>query len=724
MRLIKIISILIANILIVSSLMLSVSAEDQIDTVVDASFNIELVSATDFKTSIIMSVLQATAFGTTYDQTEIIGLATSTDRDDIEALGVIKNNLHLSLYNQIKDIFEKAEIIVLNDKPTYSDGKFHEEYSVNITSSYFEIDEEIDSYELVNGLLDMGAVLNYNINLQAEEGWNNTYLFDLGTKYSLSITNGNYNHLENTINWIVRNGVGTQPNIEADLSFKEMNPTTTESQEEDIFLDFVLDSTNKTTSFQSNIMVKTIDISQYDIIPSFITNLTHVTSDGIRLLEKNQMINWEKIYEKTIQPMEDLIKTSVETQIFNQSLNIAFDWDEGTINNTSPYEVQKMDDDPPVTAILRDDDIKLKIFNIPVRGLFGLINSGATTSVKSSDINFGDNLNNIGYQYNISLMMPTDIILNQKNIFTWNDTLKFSGNFSSEKAKAYSSENIDTTIVIDIENTDLNLLSIFSGSTELTFGLDIEQIRNYNVTELPEEFSLPEKIKINFLNSDALRLCIDEKIFTENMISDFLNSEKNLFENRIATIISGLEISGNTDRNVFDNSLTWDEDIGNMDSKTPVTTHIQSYTSHPINLDLSVIPPGFKIRNQRYTFSGIENQSVTYKMFFPKGVSIHTEDDQGKSRTRETQDGQFYIEVFFSPADSNLTIDVSCEITPSILFILGVLMPCFVALFIAIILIVVIVLLRRRRKSRPIPVVVEESHQENEDYYPPAPGSK
>ena len=108
-------------------------------------------------------------------------------------------------------------------------------------------------------------------------------------------------------------------------------------------------------------------------------------------------------------------------------------------------------------------------------------------------------------------------------------------------------------------------------------------------------------------------------------------------------------------------------------------------------------------------------------------INIDADDSYGKTKLGELKDGRQYIELSFLPSESDTIVNVSCIMTPSILFILGVFMPCFVAFFITLILIIVIILVRKRRKGTK-PVVTEEVEPqgyENEDFYvPPPPNSK
>jgi hypothetical protein len=707
-----------------------VSGQDSTGTFVDATFNIEMQSATDFKISVAMDVDRITVFGMTYDHDDIQDLAASSDVSDIEDMGAIKLSLSQLLESQLASTFKDSPVNTVTVKPTYGSGVFSSEYIVNLSSDYFGLNETIDAYELINGLLDMGAILDYDFELYAESGWNNTYVITLGQRIDYSGTNGVVD--EDTIRWVVRNSKGTQPSFSADLLVRGRTPTTV-LKNEDVFLDFELDSRGVKTSLISNIQVSGMDIEQYDVLPDFITNLTYIPSDGIRLLIANGLLSNDEVYETTIKPIESDLVPTIESSLFNQSLDVVFSWDETTTADIlDPYNVENMDSDPPITASLTDNDVNLLLYDFPIRAVFGLVNSGAIANVSGMDINFGDNLYKIGYPYSISLLMPEDVSLKGDNVFTWNDTIVFSGEFISDNATSYTEEEISTVVEIEVESTDLNLISILTGKTELTFGMYMEEKRDYNVTTLPEEFMLPEKISLSYLNSDAFRLCIEESVFSQESTDNFLSSEKQDFERRMKSIIPGIEIKGNINRNYFENSLQWDGDINNMGEDIPVKTASYAHISHPVLFSLNFIPPGVEVPTQLYNFSSIHNQTVTYRMIFPSGLQISATDSLGKTKEKQTSDGREYFEITLTPDDGDYIV-VSCEITPSGLFILGLFTPCIISIFITFILIILIIILRRKRKGRkkPAPVIYEEPMEEEpasieeEDYYiPPPPGSK
>jgi hypothetical protein len=660
---------------------------------------------------------------------------TNEDIKDIsntnaEQMGAIKYALKTMIFDQIKTTFINAKVTSSIDLLKYENYNFYDEYLVNLTSNYFSLNQTINSYELINGILDIGALVRYDLSLKADPGWDVTYSFNLGEKLDYQLTDGEINN--NIIEWTVKNIDGTQPPLPAFFVLSKKNPTTIE-EKEDIFIKLILDSQQEPVSFESEIVVKSLSIENYDFLPGFITNIEFVPSDSIRLFVKNNMLSWDDIYLKTIKPVQENIKNILEESVFNQTLTFTFNWDNTTTYDCSePFNIDKMNKNPPVKALLKDNEIQLILNDISSKALFGLVNAGAKSNITPNTINFGKDLENLNYNYNITLKMPHDIYINNENIYTWDNINKsLLGLMSSKKSPEYKQPTINSIIEIEVETTDLNLLSFFTGDTELSLGLKIEEENNYKVTKLPAPFSLPQEINITYLNSDAIRLCIQEKVFKEEEINTFLSNEKDFFEKTINKIIKGLNAKGNINTMTFKNSLQWDNDITKMDDQDPIKTLIYSHTSQPIKFKISIIPPGLKINNQTYKFTGLENQHTTYRIIFPNGIKISLSNDYTKVFINETREGEQYLEITFSPEEANTELDVTISIEPNILFVIALLSPCIIALLIAVIFIIVIIMFRKKRKKRKMPKYTPESAEEttdyeNEDFYipPPPPKSK
>ncbi|MDH7517654.1 MAG: hypothetical protein QHH19_04860 [Candidatus Thermoplasmatota archaeon] len=717
-----------------------VYAEDVIGNDIDANFNIEMISATDFKINVDFIVNKLTLSGSenVYTRNDIKTIASSNQ----ELLGAIKHELQIMLYNTITKTFnttkanKNAVISASNVLPTYENDKFYNSFTVNLSSAFFGMKQIVNAYNFLNGVLNMGAKVNYDINLQAELGWDNIYTIILPASLYCPFTSGSVSG--NKIRWEVKNSDGTQNSRLAKMTIQRYESTPTIPKTEDIKLEFELNTRNiEKTSLKTKIIMKTIDISEYNVLPAFITNLNFLPADGIRLFVENEFISWDKIHETTITPLKDKVISKIESSSLNQTLDMVFNWDLNTTTNCLvPYDTVNMDDDPPVKAEFIDSDINLKICNIPSRVFFGLSKAGAKANISSTDINFGDKLNEIGYPYTGLFYLPNNVTLDGENIYRWNSSKPISGKIDSDGPE-YNEEKIETIVKIELGSTDLNLFSVFTGKTELLLGLYLEEEQNCSVITLPSEFYLPKQISIKYLNSDAIRLCIEENVFTSDDVNNFLNSKKQLFNSLLSGVLTGLKVDGRSDRGEFDRSLVWDKDISRMDDDLPIKVVSYAHSSYSVNLGVSFSPPAFDFSNLIFNFVGQENQKVTYRIVFPKGLSsVEYDDPSGKAFLGKTEDGRYYLETTFDEDESGASTMVTCKMVPSPLFMLSILMPCILSLIIFVILIVVIIVIRRKRrfggkkprvKARKEEEEKEFGGYEEQDYYvppPPPPSSR
>ena len=718
---------LVIIVLLFSSFVIAESAADEIESKVNADIDIDLETATDFNILVTMDVNEITVFSSTYDSESIQTIATS----DLETLGAIKLRLRQLIEEQIESSFEGADITALVEKPTYKNTIFSDGFSVDLTNSFFNINDTINIHDFVNGVLDMNAVVSYTFDFQAEEGWNNTYAMTLPA--SMIPRYANVEIHGGRMEWDVKNGQGSHPTTAAELRLKLVDPTTSGLNSEDIQLDFVLDTEDtRQIGLSSNILVRNIDIRNYGILPDFITELEFVPSDGIRLFENNGMTSWEIFHQNAIKSVEDAIISTIENSTFNQTLDMVFSWDNETTTDCEPlYNITHMDADPAIKAILTDDDVDLKICNESARAIFGLVHAGAEINISSNDVNFGGGFGNIGYPYTGTLYLPDKLRLDGKNTYIWNQSSSISGEFQSEVSPRYSEEDLDAVIEIEMKSADLNLLSLFTGKTELSMGLFLQEGRNYSITTLPNEFVLPDKLYIDYLNADAFRLCVQEQVFSEEDVNTFLTDNVNVFTNRMTSIFSqtAFDVDGHTNQDIFDESVEKDVNITSMTSINPVKVNSYAHSSYPISFGLSFIPPGFEIEEQNFTFQGLQNQDVIYRITFPHDTTVSVEDSLGRVSVATAEDGRKYIEVAFNASESSLEDYVNCKIVPSLIFVLGFFMPCIVSFIIVIILVAVVVILRRKRKGKKIMVVEKDSNiegYEDQDYYvpPPPPSSR
>ena len=730
---IKSIFYVVSILLIFSSLSLSgISIENAPKTVVTGFFSIEMIHGTEFDISVELDVEKIVLTGrdTVYRSTDIEQLANENSL----ILGAIENELSVLISETLSESFKDAEVHAKNVLPTYQNNKFYDNFVVNLTAGFFDLNNSVNSYKLINGIIDMDANITYDMGLYAKKGWNNTYQFILSDDMALiSANTANVDNDNSYITWILKNYDGDNERKDAYIKMHKKTSSMLK-KEEDVFLEYAINSAaSKASNLDIIANLNQVDITEYDVIPSFIEGLNYLPADGVRLFIENDLFSWNELKEKTLDDIKQLIVENIESSKFNQSLDLLFEWNEDTTSNSStPYNLNNMDKNPPVKAIFKDNYVNIKILDINSPAVFGLINSGAVVDIQQTSINFGDKLNKTGYDYNISLLMPEGIKINGKNPFTWDDPSEFSGEITSIDPPEYFEEKISTIIEVEIENVDLNFLSFFTAKPEISFEIKMIQEKNYNITKLPSVFSLPEEISIDFLNSDALRVCIQEDVFKQDEIERLLTRDKNFFEKIAKQTIEDINPKANVDRNTFEDSLSWNQDINDMGYENPVKTSAYSYLSKSERLDIDIVPPDVQIPSQRYNFSGATNQTVIYKIIYPKGLNINANDGYDKAIVKETEDGRQYLEIRFSPDEADMSVETNCAITPSTIFLIGLFTPCIISIFITILLLAVLVLLRKKRGGRRRGVkqrepVYEERNggYEDQDYYiPPPPGSK
>jgi hypothetical protein len=700
------------------------SAEDVPESLVDATFTIEFVTGTDLVVDVTM-----TAYRLTTDHAytaEEIAIASDEER------GALRLSIYLLLKNQINIVFRDADISNF-EMPTYSSGVFNEEFNVKLTSTFFGLNDSVNAESLINGVLDMDAVVTYNLNLVTEPGWNNTFTCILPESINFKSANTDEVSLgTKEITWTLKwNGADAEK--AAVLSTRLKNPTTTVSETEDVFLTFDLDSSNVDNVILTTIFsLRNINIQNYDILPDFITEIGFVPSDGIRLFIDNGLLLWDDLYQNTIKPVEQTALSTIERSSFNQTPTMLFSWNSETSTNcTNPYNTTDMDDVPAIKADLTSEPpVKLLLCGLSPRAFFGLVNAGAVANISEEDVNFGDRLDEIGRSYEVLLHLPTEVYLDGDNIYRWNESILLSGVFSSDlqPLPKYLEENINTYIEIDISKLDLNIPSFFTGKSEFTATTQLKEDLRLSVTRFPMEFDLSDNIDMPYLNSDAFRVCVDESVFSTEEVDAYLSNKKDVFEARMSNMLNGLKINGIIDKDIFSDSLRWDKDISHMDDVIPIITSTYANNLYPISFSFSLWPPKMHISNQTFTFKSIKNQSVTYRIEFPKGISVTATDTLNKSILKgKTKDGREYIEVVFASDEEVKIGTVACTLVASSLYLLGQFLPCIISFVLVVILLIIVYIFKRKRRGRKLVIQekTDDSDYEGEAFYvPPSPPSK
>jgi hypothetical protein len=637
---------------------------------------------------------------------------------------------------QVETAFPGAEVDTMKTMPTYENPYFIDDFQVNLTPAFFQYNGSLNLTNFIAGILDMGATVSYHFDLQAEEGWNTTFVYTLPNTLTLSYANtADTNPDTNTVTWVVRNWGGSDAGKDAVLSVQSKKPTTMTSADEDISLEYILDTrTVNNISFIESILVKKVNVHQYNVLPEFISGLESIPADGVRLYIDNGLLSWQDLFDFKIQPMESQTTAIIENSSFDQNLSLSFSWEpESTINCSQPYNITHMDDVPAIRANFKDSDVHLMICQMPARAFFGLVNAGATASVSSTDVNFGAGLEGILHPYSIVLRLPTNVSLGGDNVYAWNRTAPISGVFTSEvqPIPPYVAEHIETRVEIELTKMDLNIPSLFTGKTELVASTKMKQDDRLYVIGRAGDLSFSSKVNITYLNADAFRICTEENVFTEDQITAFLSQKTDVFEQRLSEIFYGLSVHGAVDRRMFSSSLVWDGDISRMDETVPVVVSNGANEVYAVSFNMSLWPAELTLASQRFMLQGLENQSVIYRIIFPRGITVNASESEGKPLiTGKTNDGRDYVELSFDAGSTNQSTVLTCAMNASPVYILGLFLPCILVFILLVVLVIIIYLIRKkrgglRRGKRKLfePEDNEPFEYSGEEYYVPPPPS-
>jgi hypothetical protein len=708
------------------------SAQSATGDNIEATLTCRFVSGAHLMVESQMLVNSIEVFDTRYTRQSIEEIAASNQI----IMGAIMLRLHDTVKAQIETAFTNADVDTINEIPRYEAPFFLDEFQVNLTAAFFRYNGSLNLTDFINGVLDMGATVAYSFDLSSAQGWNTSFVFSLPDTMILAYANTADTDPEtNTIRWKITNISGTEEGIDGAVSIRSKNPTTVPSESQVISLEYVLDTGSMTgVTFIDSLILRNVDIRQYNVLPSFVTGLGSVPADGLRLFIQNGLFTWENLFENTVSPIEQQTTPILESSSFQQNLSLLFRWDaESTINCSTPYDVTHMDDEPAIRANFEDSDVNLLICDIPALAFLGLINAGAHASIASEDVNFGRNLDEINYPYTIILRLPSNITLDGQTSYSWNETKPITGVFHStlQPVVPYTKEHVETRIDIELLKLDLNIPSVFTGKTEMTASVKLREEDDLYVIKRSDELWLAPKINISFLNSDAFRLCVDKQVFNQGMTTAFLSTKTAMFQQRLSDVFQGLEVKGSIDNNAYQTSLAWDGDISGMDDVQPIIIANDATEVYMIGFNASLWPAELAIRPQQFTLQGIENQTVTYRITFPRGININATEDLGRPFIMgTTNDGRYYIEMTFNESTAAQPALISCVLHASPVYILMLFLPCILVFLLLVVLIIIIYLIRKkrgglRRGKRKLfePEDTEPTDYSGQDYYVPPPPS-
>ena len=694
------------------------------DSAVDSDINIEVKQGASFSIEFLADVQYITlpANEIRYSQKDI-------EQASPEMLGAIKYALKSDIVSQIRSSFPNCIIASINELPKYNSGVFLDEYTVSLTADFFSINESFFSSDLINGLLDSGVFVNLSFSWTSLPGWNNTYSLILSNDLGFKRTDGTVK--SGKISWDIFN-VGDEQEVEiGTITLKDNNPTTSANQNESLSFLFSLDC-RQTHKVNMSLYLKAerLNMREYEFLASILTLPSSLPADGVRLCVERNLTTLEEIKKESFSKYIEELKDSLKTSTFNQSFDTKFLWDEKTTTNCSqPYLIDNMDEAPPITGTIIDPSVYLSFHNISGKAFFGLINAGGISEISHKDVNFADVFDNFQHPASSKLYLPSSVVLNESEIVEWIQSSEFKGVFSSQQPMTYDSQKITRLYDINVKSTDLNLLSFFTGKTEVNLGIGFEKTRNIFVMKRSSALSIPEDIQLSYVNADAFRVCTKEEVFTEEEINKYVNLHEIELENFSRRLFPSIKGSAVNDETTLEDSLEWDGNITNMNADQPVIFAQIMESTAPLSCQFSFFPPHFSFTNQNLTFVGIPEETVTYNMTFPKGISVNVLSSSQPVVEQRVNNGQSLLSITLNASKTGKVVYVVLSMEPTIVYIIGLFVPCIISVFITILLFFVVYIIRKKRnKYRQQGQRPPSSHQdegyENEEYYvPPKPPS-
>ena len=703
--------------------MISMIVDASSDTSVESEINILVNEGASFNVDFSASVeyITLSANDMKYSKEDIRNAGP-------ELLGAIKYALKSDVVSQIKSSFPNCKIVSLNELPQYASDEFHDEFLVVLTADFFSLNESIYSSDLINGLLDSGVLVNYSFTWTSMSGWNNTYSLVLSDTFTYRRTNGDVDNAR--IRWDVYNDEPVEKQEIGTITLKDSNPTSDSSKNETVSLVFSLDCRKPDEiNLTMRLNAHRLDMSSYNCLPAILTLPSSLPADAIRLCVKSNLTTYDQVKKNSLNSYINDSLFSLQSSSFNQSFNFNFLWDSQTTENlTKAYDIDEMDENPAITGLIIDPSVDIYLFNITGRALFGLVNAGAESNISKEEVNFADIFDTQTLNVTSELQLPQQVLFNQSNRVTWKKSNEFKGIFTSENPPVYQDQNISRDYIIEVKSTDLNLLSFFTGKTEVNLGIGFEKTRNIHVLKRSNALSIPEKIKLTYLNADAFRLCVEEDVFSAQELSNYLEDHESELENVSRRLFPSIKGSAVNNQKIFDESLGWDRNISSMNAEKPVKISQFMESTAPLSCQYSIIPPSFSFATQNLTFIGVPDETVTYNMTFPKGISIDIFSSSPQISKEISKNGITQISVKLNASETGKVVSMVFSMKPTLLYIVGLFVPCIISVIITILLFFVVFLIRKKRnnfrQNKQMPPHSDQEGYENEEYYvPPRPPS-
>jgi hypothetical protein len=224
--------------------------------------------------------------------------------------------------------------------------------------------------DVIRGTLTMGAIVNKSIELKADPGYTNAFVFSLPLPYNVSynsseaLKNGTVSDVpgsNSSVGWTIDNKDETGTAVKKEtkyLRFQSRDPKPTTKEEILIYTNMNIvkfgydEIAEEGIKINIGIDIKSINISKYtDMVPSTIENLRFISSDGIRLMENNGLTTTTEMQDKSVNQSKKKVEDDLNNIFKNpqRKITLTYAWYRTTLNG---YDLSNMSATRPVTSYL------------------------------------------------------------------------------------------------------------------------------------------------------------------------------------------------------------------------------------------------------------------------------------------------------------------------------------------------------------------------------------
>lgn len=539
--------------------------------------------------------------------------------------------------------------------------------NVRFTAEDYKMENVTKLYDVIYGALKMGARVTKEFRLSADAGHYSIY--EVIPPVGVKVIGENSDRAL----WNVDNldGLDAKSEIHS-FTVESMSPNPTYGEDVDVYTDIDIPEIGE-IDILTTISVKSVDASEYGIIPESVSNLRYISADGIRLACSSNLTDWNVIYEKAIMDVELKIESEL-SELFNVSVDLKFYWNNDTLEGYN-LEVMK---GRAVKSFLKGEIKNNTIFGLDKDVVKGFLNAGARIEF-AIDFWAGKN-----YTYHTEITLPENLALHsdateqegKRKRYEFESLLEAT--LFSELAPQYNSDKAFASVFIDIYSTELTITTL-NIKSRVDANVDFYRMRT------PDEIkdTLPENVSISYVNSDAIRLALDKGLISNQDFGNIIDRIRTEIEEIIENAV-GQKADVKIE---VENSTMREYSIEEMNDLPPIRVKAEynlKYSTSEIRIEGRALLK-FSLH---FLLGSIEGWNITYKVFFPDGIDVLSIKDDLSKVERGRSNGRDYFKVLLTSGDGD--DEVVADLDVSYILILEKVVPC-TAFIVTLIIIAVII---------------------------------